>query len=249
MQREQATLRRDDHQNVISGISRSIFGVKLCRIMNFGWFSTLRSVLEITYFVSGIALTVAAIYGLKQLRLTKRIATQNAKRESIKFAAERCQYYAETCVNLQNAAWQSYRDHKLTCLNDSVFTIQNGQITDNNFDSQRVIRCQQELSVEPFKFVEFVNSLEAFAIPFVAGVADDELGFQETAAAFCSAIKQWMLFIFILRMQGNRFESCLRLYESWSARLEAEKLKPLVKSLSEKIKAAEKGKFPPLESS
>jgi hypothetical protein len=32
----------------------------------------------------------------------------------------------------------------------------------------------------------------------------------------------------------------------WNVRLEAQKLKPIVQSMSEKIKAAEKAKFPPL---
>ncbi len=55
-----------------------------------------------------------------------------------------------------------------------------------------------------------------------------------------------MIVVAAFRSQGPRFESCVRLYESWAARLEAEKMKPLVQSMSEKIKAAEKAKFPPL---
>jgi len=91
--------------------------------------------------------------------------------------------------------------------------------------------------------------MEAFAIPFVARVADDELGFQETAASFCRSMSNHMILIAVTRTHGPRYESAVRLYESWNARLEAQKLEPLVQSMYEKIKAAEKAKILPLEGS
>jgi hypothetical protein len=215
--------------------------------MNSSSFTTLRSVLELLYFLSGIAIAIIAGYGLTQLRLTKRIATKNAKRESVKFAAERCQYYAERVVVIQSAAWQSYHVRKLACFVGQTFAVKDGEIVQHNFESQKAAQCRQELGTDWSKFVELANSFEAFAIPFVAGVADDELGYQETAAAFCLGVSQLMLFIFILRAQGARFESCVRLYESWFARMEVEKMKPVVKSYREKMKAAEKSKVPPMD--
>jgi hypothetical protein len=217
--------------------------------MNSGWFVTLRSIIELVYFVSTVVLTTVAFYGLRQLRLTKQIATQNAKRESIKFATERCQYFAETIVPAQSKAVSSYNQRKFTCLNDQRFRIEKGEIVEHNFDKQRIALCEREALSTSSSFVELLNYLEAFAIPFVAGVADDELGYQETASAFCEFLAQVMIVIAAFRGHGPRFESCVKLYECWSARLEAQKLKPLVQSMSEKIKAAEKAKFPPLEGS
>jgi hypothetical protein len=217
--------------------------------MNSGWFSALRAVLELLYFVSGVALTGVALYGLKQIALTKRIANQNARRESIKFAADRCQYYAENSVNLRATLIKAYQAHKLNCLAHQKFRVEKGEIVDHNFDDPRMAVSTREASVVGAEAVAYINSLEAFAIPFVAGVADDEVGFQETAAAFCKAVREFMIFIFLLRSQGSRFASCIRLYESWNMRLEAEKMKPLVEGWNEKIRAAEKAKFPPVEGS
>ena len=215
-------------------------------MMASGWFVTLRAVLELLYFASGVALTLVAIYGLKQIALTKRIANQNARRESIKFAAERCQYYAETSVKLRTTLVRAYQTHQLTCLANQRFRVEKGEIVDHSFDAPKMVVCTREIGVVSTEAVSYINSLEAFAIPFVAGVADGELGFQETAASFCKAAKEVMIFIFYLRSQGTRFESCIRLYESWNLRLEAEKMKPLVEDWNEKIKAAEKARFPPL---
>jgi hypothetical protein len=217
--------------------------------MNSGWFVTLRSILELVYFVSTVVLTAVAFYGLRQLRLTKQIATQNAKRESIKFATERCQYYAERIVPLQSAVVTAYRQHKFTCLSNQTFRVEKGEIVQHNFDQQKMALCERELSAMRHEVVGFLNSMEAFAIPFVAGVADDELGFQETASAFCRGLAEFMLTIAVSRGRGPRYESAMKLYECWSARLEAQKMKPLVESMSERIKAAEKVKFPPLEGS
>ncbi|MBZ5614153.1 MAG: hypothetical protein LAO23_09115 [Acidobacteriia bacterium] len=217
--------------------------------MNSGWFVTLRSILELVYFVSAVVLTAVAFYGLKQLRLTKQIAAKNAKRESIKFATERCQYFAETVIPLQDAAANVYRQNKLTCLNNQRFKVEKGEIVQHNFDPQRMALSEREFSVVGANIVSFLNSLEAFAIPFVAGVADDELGFQETASSFCKGLSEVMLMIVVMRGRGPRYESAVKLYECWGARLEAQKLRPLVQSMSEKINAAEKAKFPPLESS
>lgn len=217
--------------------------------MTSGWFVKLRSILELIYFVSTIVLTGVAFYGLKQLRLTKQIATKNAKRESIKFATERCQYFAETIVSARTKAMTTYRQLKLTCLNDQRFKIEKGEIVEHNFDRQKIALCEREVLSISSAFVELLNYLEAFAIPFVAGVADDELGFQETASAFCQFLAELMIVVAAFRNQGPRFESCVRLYESWNVRLEAQKLKPLVQSMSETIKAAEKARFPPLEGS
>jgi hypothetical protein len=217
--------------------------------MTSGWFATLRSILELAYFISAIVLTGVAFYGLKQLRLTKQIASQNAKRESVKFATERCQYFAETVVPAQLKSVKFYQEQKFTCLKTQRFRVEKGEIVEHNFDEQRIAICNRELLSISSAFVEFLNYLEAFAIPFVAGVADDELGFQETASAFCRFLAEVMIVVATFRSQGPRFESCVKLYECWNARLEAEKLKPLMQSMSEKIKAAEKAKFPPLEAS
>lgn len=217
--------------------------------MNSSWFLATRAVLELLYFASAIVLTIVAVYGLKQIKLTKRIANQNARRESIKFAAERCQYYAETSVGLRVELIKIYKDHRLTFLVNQKFRVEKGEIVDHNFDAPKLELSSRELQIIGSQAVAYLNSLEAFAIPFVAGVADDELGFQETAPAFCGSMREFMLIVFILRSRGTRFESCIKLYECWNARLEAEKMKPLVQSMSEKIKAAERAKFPAVEGS
>jgi hypothetical protein len=82
------------------------------------------------------------------------------------------------------------------------------------------------------------------AIPFAAGVADDGIGFQETAASFVSTINVYVPAIYYLRQtQGVRYASVLKLWNIWHDRLVALALAPAIKGIQELIHAAEKNKI------
>ncbi len=141
-----------------------------------GWFATTRTILELLYFVSGIVIAVAAVFALGQIRLTKQIAKANGRRESVKFAAELCKYYAETVVPLWLKANEDYHRQGLKCLGiveqqgQPPFVIQNGEIVSHRFNVKQLMDDAPKFNSS----VTYLNSLEAFAIPFAAGVADEE---------------------------------------------------------------------------
>jgi hypothetical protein len=205
------------------------------------WVSELRSILELSYFAANIAMAIAVWLGLNQLGLTKKIATKNAKRESLKFAAERCQYYAEHCVDLHSRVVNEHHRLGLTFLKPPLpsFSIVDGEIKPERFDEAALAQQYTKIS----SLIWCLNSLEAFAIPFAAGVADDEIGFQETAAAFCAMVEPLIGVIFLLRRLGNRYESTVKIYDRWKSRLVAQNLEGKMKQIQEQHKAvAEKGK-------
>ena len=84
-------------------------------------------------------------------------------------------------------------------------------------------------------------------LPFAAGVADEGIGYQETAVAFCGYAKTYIPLIFILRrLNSGRFESAVKLYDSWSKRLAAQQVRPVLKKMLELSEAAEKSRIKPL---
>ena len=90
------------------------------------------------------------------------------------------------------------------------------------------------------------NSIEAFAIPFVAKVADDDIGYQETALGFCQQVKQLMPAIFYMRRKNvARYESTVQLFDRWNKRLVASAMAPHMKSLEVFIRDAGQG-IPPM---
>jgi hypothetical protein len=182
---------------------------------------TTRSVLEALYFLSGVGILVAAAYAARQvriasdqlkiaseqLRLTKEISDASSRRESVKLAAELCKYYAHEIVPAMDAAMRKYAEEKCTFLApvqqpNPAFVIEDGDFAQVNYDTNRVTPEWGRVASE---MVNFLNKCESFAIPFAAGVVDDGVGFQETAAVLLSSIDVVMPAICYLRQtQGVR---------------------------------------------
>jgi hypothetical protein len=92
-----------------------------------------------------------------------------------------------------------------------------------------------------------MNTIEAFAIPFIAGVADDTLGYQECALGFCQQAKLIVPAIFYMRRKNMaRYESAVKLLDMWNKRLVADAMGPVIKSAEAAIKAAAEAKIKPL---
>jgi len=213
-------------------------------------------VLEALYFLSGIGILIAAAYAAKQvriasdqLRMTKEISDANSRRESVKFAAELCKNFANEVVPTQEALIKKYVAEKCTFLNPvkqaaPPFVIKDGDFAQVNYEISRV---KPEWSKVETEAIAFLNKSESFAIPFVAGVADDPIGFQETAVAFVNAINIVLPAIYYLRKtQGVRYASLLKLWNIWHDRIAAQAAAPALKGLQDLIDAAEKNKIKPI---
>lgn len=217
---------------------------------------TTRSVLEGLYFLAGIGIFAAACYAAKQVRIasdqiktTKEIAEANSRRESVKLAAELCKYFAHEVVPAQDALLKKYVAEKCTFLAPvqqavPAFIIKNGDFAQVNYDLNKVTPEWAKVSIE---IITFLNKSESFAIPFAAGVADDAIGFQETAAAFINTINAITPAIYYLRQtQGSRYASILKLWNIWHDRVVAQALAPAMKGFQELLDAAEKNKIKPI---
>jgi hypothetical protein len=215
-----------------------------------GWFAITRAILELLYFASSIAIAIFAFLGLRQIKLgldqlkiTKEIAKTNAKRESVKFASDQCRYFAETAMPLLKKLMDEYNRAGWTFLQvltppgQVPFTIQNGEITGQHFNAKAL--DEQYPKTGDF-VVNYLNALESFAIPFAHGVADEEIGFKETARTFCKQIALHMPVIYQMRRTNSaRYESSMTLFVLWNNRLAAEAAAPVMKAMGELKRAAE----------
>ena len=207
----------------------------------------LRLALELLYFLSGIVVAVGVLLGLRQLGITREIARTNAQREALKFAAERCQYFGETVVALLSRFNEEYKRLRLTFLGKQPpwqWKIKNGEIVEHNFDAQLIAR---EIPTIEVPIVAYLNALEGFAIPFAAGVADDDLGFKETAMGFCQVVRVFMpAFFHLRRINAARYESTIKLFDIWNKRLAAGPAAQAMKPLEELLRSVERERIRPL---
>ena len=77
--------------------------------------------------------------------------------------------------------------------------------------------------------ISFLNSLEGFALFFVSGIAEEKVGYQETATSFCEGVKRYMPVIWLVRSVGVRYESTVN-------RQECEALTKSKESIQAKLK-------------
>jgi hypothetical protein len=217
-----------------------------------------RGVVEVVYFLS---VTIAAWLGLRQLTLTKnladaavkeltltqKLADSNSRREAVKLAAIQCKYLGEEMVPVFATLVEKHVKEGLTFMatvagQPPAFLVKNGELVQANYNIQAL--AIQVMKVDK-EVVKYLNMAESFAIPFAAGVAADDIGFQETAATFCMEITACMPAIYYIRQTQNvRYASVLRLYEIWSNRLTALAIAPLLPNMQAVVAAAQSQKIP-----
>jgi hypothetical protein len=207
------------------------------------WFGYVRQALELLYYLSGIAIAVAAFWGLKQLTITRQIARVNAKRESYKLAADECRHFAKDVVPLRPALEKQIKEKNIQSFANRHFAVEQGEITKHDFDLALLRKEMPEIANE---LVAYLNAAEAFAIFFASGVAAEEIGYRETGTAFCDATARYMPAIFFMRSINIRFESVVKLFEIWHGRQEAEKISKQMKALEDAAKHLPKETIKPI---
>jgi len=226
------------------------------------WVESVRSVLELLYFAAGIAIAIAAFMAIKQVRigseqlrlaseqltLTKELEEKSNRREAAKLAAQQCKYFADELVPAWTGLTEKANRLGNTFLNvygnNPPFVLKDGEFVHTNFDSKLIGEGMQKIGLE---VVAFLNKAESFAIPFAAGVATDEIGFEETAAAFCTQIRVAMPAVFFLmQTQGVGYKSVRKLYSLWNDRAAAKAMAPALKPIQEFVEAAAKKTITPM---
>jgi hypothetical protein len=67
--------------------------------------------------------------------------------------------------------------------------------------------------------------LEAFAIYFIGGLADEKIAFRPISSVYCLIMEKLMFYILEESKKNKNFFHAIQLYILWKNRLEGEKLK------------------------
>jgi hypothetical protein len=196
----------------------------------------LRAVIEVLYFLSGIVLVIVAIKALEQIQVglsqvkvaiqqievSKEIAQTSAKREAYRLAHDQCKAYASSVIPEFTQALAELRGAKIDYFDrPHKFEILNGEFVSHDFSDADVAKAAAVQS----SMVGFMNSLEAFAMFFVTGLAAEEIGYRETAIAYCESSAKFMpAFWWFRQHRYGMYKSVVELYELWFARLRTEEL-------------------------
>lgn len=200
----------------------------------------IRDILEIIYFLSGPALVVAAIYGLKQIKIataqineTRESRIISSKREAFKIAAEQCKYYSETIIPLLNKLDKIIDEKQLEYFEKSEISITGDKIVvkpymENDALGKVFNECLEELHTA-------INFIEGFSVYFITGVAAEIVGYKTLGRTYTNSVKKLLPIIIPFGKDGS-YNNTKSLFVTWHTRFEKEKLLKEKAEVEEKIK-------------
>jgi hypothetical protein len=196
-------------------------------------------ILEWLFFGSGIALTIVAVIGLRQLTIAKNTARTNAKREAFRLAADQCAYYMEHIIPLNNALDEAVRRHNIVFFDESSVEVDGNRVklksTATRADVLAVIRIAVELTA-------LYNALGAFSVYFTSGLADEKVAFSAVGTTFCNGVRNFLPDIVTWTGEQKYNRNIIKLFLLWQGRFDAQKLAAERRKIDEKLDAV-KDKF------
>ena len=182
--------------------------------------------LETLYYLAGILLLVVAWKGLGQIREaknqvkeSKKARTLSSKREAYKIAADKCEYYMNSIIPLQDNLNKAIEDQGITFFKNWTAEIEGNVIKKN----KGTIRNDEREKVMALPTLQVFNSMEAFAIFFTSGVADENVAYLTVGRTYCETVKRYLAFLADLSDDGY-FKNVLTLFLTWENRFEKERL-------------------------
>lgn len=194
------------------------------------WLIKHRGELEIIYFVTGGPLLLAvAVFGLRQiwvsaqqLRLAREIASDQAKRDACKLAAEQCRHYGKEIIEAENAVNALFQSGEMEAFKRVIVA----ELSSGRFelDDTKAKGWESEFSKQNRQIICLANSLEAFAIWFTCGAADERIAFRPISPTYCDTVKRLLPVMVALNRKHKYYEHALKLYVTWRDRRNSEEL-------------------------
>ncbi len=204
--------------------------------------TVIRPLVEILYFVAGIALTIGLALAFKQLALLKAESESRSRRSAAEKAIEAADLYFVEYIALTKV----YFDTKIT----SKVPHYSGPIRD--FSSASLPAELRDQCTNRFGLLNWLpalNRLESIAARFTTGVADEKVGFAIFGRTFCASVEDMYDLIAISRKEEavGYWSNIVQLYKVWHPRLTEAELKVARNSLDSRLSAMATSSIAPLK--
>jgi hypothetical protein len=204
-----------------------------------------RAILELAYFASGVVIACASVVLLYQLWLAKQtlsalhgqlktaieavtVAREDirirSQREAVELAADRCEKFAEYTLPQVNV--------HLDAVKNQAIQFKRWGITESTFDDTaytqrqdvRVWMTSVDKNTDTTNHILKALNLEAFAIYFARGAADEGVAYPVVGPIFCVWVEQLAPHLIAMRthtaqgVTSGAYQNTVELYKVWSAR-------------------------------
>jgi hypothetical protein len=212
--------------------------------------------IEVIYWIAGIVVAIAVVYGLKQVRaairqakasleqnrlsleqieLSRKDIMLRSKREALTLAIKECEYWANEivpCLDKLNV--------KLTAVKYAATPLPSMEFPPVEKPHESAVRVWNDLPLRT-EVVAALNKMEAFAMYFATDLAAEDVAFLPTGGPFCNACRHLSVFIGAYRQdnQVKLYNNIVKLYGIWKPRAELAVLQNQEQALQ-----AQKSKLP-----
>ena len=205
---------------------------------NGGMNPTVFLICEYLYFLAGIALTVIAAIGLKQLTISKEGAEMSATREAFRLAADQTTLYLHVIIPLAEALDKVIAEKNITFFRTASFEIEDDAVKFNHLDAKDHSRLSE---ITP-QLLALYNALEGFSLYFISRVADEESAYSAVGKTFCHTVQKVMPDLYFHASESQYFQNVLRLFFLWNSRSNAQELESQKLAIEEQLQKVQ-GKF------
>jgi len=226
--------------------------------MNPDTFLSVRSFLELAYFVATIVLALVGCAALYQLVFLKRsidVAKEDielrSKREAVTLAAERSEVFANTII-------PQVHEHMQQMANAQV-PIRKWDLVDSKFEKSSVVDWgEAEAWFSKVKAanltnacISMLNLLESFAMYFAKGAADEQVAFPAVGPVFCEYVDRLAPCLIVLRrhepnIPSGPYQNIIALFGAWSSRMKKEELELQQSQISSALSGVHTSDIPPI---
>ncbi len=196
----------------------------------------LRDVLELIYFISAPIIAFIAGVALWQIKVTKDTARTNAKRNALSLAAQQCDHYQKYIIPLQNTLDATIEAKSITYLKQSEVIIDGNRIRVKKSYPKDI---KDQLNNIGLDLLAVLNSMEAFAMFFTTGSADERIAFSSVGSTFCRVARDLLPEI-VPYVDSGHFRNLYQLFLMWNSRIESKKLLHEKEELEQKLRKVDK---------
>src|SRR5271157_4228614 len=163
----------------------------------------LGQVLELIYFACAPMIVIVGCVGLYQLKISRDTARLNARRDSLRFAATQADYYHSHIIPLQNTLDTVIKENEIKLFEKASVDIKDNTIRIRpNLESDELIKDLEKIKTISKELTQALNAMEAFAVFFISGVADEAVAFSSVGKTYCGSVLDYLPIIIPISENG-----------------------------------------------
>ncbi|EGQ8146827.1 hypothetical protein WOC09_23455 [Vibrio parahaemolyticus] len=199
----------------------------------------IKNYLELAYYASGICLLLVAYLALGQVKIAqeqlneqRKALSISSKRDALKLTSEQVVIYGKDIIPLINKFTTAVKKHEIEFFDKSEIVVETDSIIIKPYkDDEDYLKVKEVIP----EFVELMNAMEAFAVYFTSGVADESTAYNCLGSSYCNHLKKALPLAHIFDQNDKSYSASMQLFKVWYSRLVAEELELEQKKLMAKI--------------